>query len=282
MRDCDYCGKPFVPYSKRDRFCQDECCRAWHKENRDQREQARPKRYCFICQHCGKSYGTSHKERNKFCSRECAFAHKRQIAEQRASDRAEGIGALCELHSLQCSYCGRPFLGRHRGTEACSRECALARKRRRFQEYAQRRKGSPRHACQVCGKEFVVPYGNKRRAYCSDECANEAARRRKENPETKRKRSHMRRARKYGNGKVESISPHAVFERDEWTCGICGKKVDRSRRYPDPYSASLDHVVALASGGTHTWDNVQCAHLVCNSRKRDLPMSELEIAAFAF
>lgn len=190
--------------------------------------------------------------------------------------------SVSKLHLLECAECGKQFLARRKGLRCCSRECTLARGRRLYPEYAQRRKGSPRHTCQVCGKEFVAPYGNKRRAYCSDECAKEAARRRKDNPETKRKQRHMRRARKFGNGKVESISPHAVFERDEWTCGICGKKVDRTLRSPDPYSASLDHVVALASGGTHTWDNVQCAHLVCNSRKRDLPMSELEIAAFAF
>jgi hypothetical protein len=32
----------------------------------------------------------------------------------------------------------------------------------------------------------------------------------------------------------------------------------------------------LANGGTHTWDNVQCAHAICNSYKRDLWADEFE------
>lgn len=32
-------------------------------------------------------------------------------------------------------------------------------------------------------------------------------------------------------------------------------------------SASLDHREPLALGGAHTYDNSQCAHLVCNERK---------------
>ena len=32
---------------------------------------------------------------------------------------------------------------------------------------------------------------------------------------------------------------------------------------------SIDHVNALANGGTHTWDNVRLAHCECNRRKSD-------------
>ena len=32
-------------------------------------------------------------------------------------------------------------------------------------------------------------------------------------------------------------------------------------------SVSLDHVVPLSRGGSHTLGNVRCAHLICNIRK---------------
>lgn len=59
-----------------------------------------------------------------------------------------------------------------------------------------------------------------------------------------------------------------VFDRDGWTCHICGEPVDRDSA--DPLSrASLDHVVPIARGGLHTLENVKCAHLRCNIRKSD-------------
>jgi 5-methylcytosine-specific restriction endonuclease McrA len=32
---------------------------------------------------------------------------------------------------------------------------------------------------------------------------------------------------------------------------------------------SIDHIVPLAKGGNHTWNNVQLAHHYCNTLKRD-------------
>jgi 5-methylcytosine-specific restriction endonuclease McrA len=59
-----------------------------------------------------------------------------------------------------------------------------------------------------------------------------------------------------------------VFERDAWICQLCRGTVDRTLIYPHPLSASLDHAVALARGGSHTYGNTQLAHLRCNSVKR--------------
>jgi 5-methylcytosine-specific restriction endonuclease McrA len=60
-----------------------------------------------------------------------------------------------------------------------------------------------------------------------------------------------------------------VFKRDKWTCGICHEAIDRTLRWPDLMSASVDHVIPLAEGGSHTYDNVQAAHWLCNTYKRD-------------
>lgn len=53
-------------------------------------------------------------------------------------------------------------------------------------------------------------------------------------------------------------------------CGICGKPVDKSLRFPHPLSACIDHIVPIAKGG-HPSDisNLQLAHLSCNRAKSD-------------
>lgn len=74
------------------------------------------------------------------------------------------------------------------------------------------------------------------------------------------------RAKKYGV-LFERFSKVDVFDRDGYVCGICDDPVDRSLKYPDPMSVSLDHVVPLSRGGGHLFENSQCSHLICNIRK---------------
>jgi hypothetical protein len=72
-----------------------------------------------------------------------------------------------------------------------------------------------------------------------------------------------RRARIRG-GRTERINRFEIFERDGWICGLCDGPVDKTVKWPDPMSASLDHVIPIVAGGTHTANNVQCSHLDCN------------------
>ena len=53
-------------------------------------------------------------------------------------------------------------------------------------------------------------------------------------------------------------------------CGICGKEVDFSRKYPHPLSPCIDHIIPIAKGG-HPSDisNLQLAHWTCNRQKSD-------------
>lgn len=57
-----------------------------------------------------------------------------------------------------------------------------------------------------------------------------------------------------------------MFERDSWVCQhpSCGKPVDPSLVWPDPFSASLDHMVPLSKGGAHSYENVTLMYLRCN------------------
>lgn len=76
------------------------------------------------------------------------------------------------------------------------------------------------------------------------------------------------RARRHGVA-FEPVNKAEVFDRDRWTCQLCGGKVDPAHVFPDPWSASLDHAVPMSRGGAHTPGNVQLAHLRCNVRKHD-------------
>lgn len=117
--------------------------------------------------------------------------------------------------------------------------------------------------CKICGEEFYSVYPTK--IYCSDKCRRKAR-------ESRVNKSIRRRCHGYGVFYDNTITNDAVFMRDGYVCQICGKPcdtTDKSWGHCGPMSPSVDHIIPLVSGGTHTWDNVQCAHVICNSYKRD-------------
>ena len=59
----------------------------------------------------------------------------------------------------------------------------------------------------------------------------------------------------------------AVLQRDNWTCGLCHRAIDRAVRWPHPLSASVDHITPRADGGLHAHRNLRAAHLACNQRR---------------
>lgn len=81
-----------------------------------------------------------------------------------------------------------------------------------------------------------------------------------------RARNQVRRALVNG-ADVEPFTPLDVYERDDWTCGLCGAAILPELRFPDPGSVSLDHVVPLSRGGVHSPENSRAAHLHCNSSR---------------
>jgi 5-methylcytosine-specific restriction endonuclease McrA len=79
--------------------------------------------------------------------------------------------------------------------------------------------------------------------------------------------NYSRRKAKQRGGAIAAVDEQQIFERDRWTCQLCGQPVDKLLAWPDPLSKSLDHIIPLRFGGPHTAENVQLVHLVCNSRK---------------
>ena len=74
--------------------------------------------------------------------------------------------------------------------------------------------------------------------------------------------------------RVDIVEPQSIFERDRWLCQICFRPIPRTLISPfDPQRATIDHRLPLAAGGSHTFYNLQAAHLGCNSGKGSRPQS---------
>jgi len=79
---------------------------------------------------------------------------------------------------------------------------------------------------------------------------------REANPEKRREYKRQHRARKL-KATVENVDGTFIYERDRYACVYCNS----------PFNLSLDHVVALGSGGEHSYDNLVMACRGCNSSK---------------
>ena len=67
----------------------------------------------------------------------------------------------------------------------------------------------------------------------------------------------------------EKINHTEVFDAHEWICHLCGLYISRHATKNDWYRVTLDHIIPLSKGGTHTRDNVAPAHWKCNMEKGD-------------
>lgn len=113
-----------------------------------------------------------------------------------------------------------------------------------------------------------------------------ARERRKENEKAERKLHELKREKRIKtNGKTDkNITLKRLYERDNGICYLCGKpcnyedytRSDKGAFIAGKLYPSIDHVKPLSHGGTHTWDNIRLAHMICNSQKSDrIPPSPL-------
>jgi hypothetical protein len=283
--DLRYCAVCKKPYSRSDaggktKYCSDDCFR-----RRRESSAIIELRTC-VGLDCGKTFEASsyRQGRKYYCSLECYLQTKsRKNA----------------LRVVACRFCDQPFTRAERGALVmfCSDDCKKA-KRKADKRIATKRCAarSVRDTCDSCGLWFqrqvdsqittcqpcrkgkpskhglATTYSNRgcRCRECTTAITQEGLR-------NKYKRvaagvpldvNHRARARRYGV-ENEYINKLQVFERDAWICGLCHQPVDREARWPAWQSPSLDHIVPLALGGPHSYENVQCAHLGCNLIKND-------------
>lgn len=161
---------------------------------------------------------------------------------------------------VKCRICGTMIVRTLKTVERHNTPCPECKRREQI--------GTPKQIeliyrkCKRCGKEFFTLIDTA--LYCSSKCKT------KMKPHNS---GYRNRARHYGVYYDSTISLKKVIERDHNICQICGKPcdaTDTSWGSSGPMYPSIDHITAFANGGTHTWDNVQLAHIICNSYKRDL------------
>lgn len=71
------------------------------------------------------------------------------------------------------------------------------------------------------------------------------------------------------DGNERGIYSHnkAILRKTATICALCGMPLDKSLKYPNPLSISIDHIIPVALGGRSTLDNLQATHLICNKEK---------------
>jgi 5-methylcytosine-specific restriction endonuclease McrA len=225
---------------KRQTICSYECCC---------KGTARKQIHEFVCQYCGKQYKTAYKDRDTYCSRACSLS---DIDSYR-------VGTVASA-TIECEQCGKQVLAvdAYNG-RTCSEKCYR-------QMYS--------YHCMFCGQLFVR--ADKRAALvcdsevCRDAYAKHRWREYWAGNEDYRARSADRSAIRRAltsSDDADNVERMVVYERDNWTCHLCGKRIDRLLKWPDAMSASIDHVIPLSLGGAHTYDNIKAAHLKCNIGK---------------
>lgn len=210
------------------------------------------------CQHCGAEF-TVLRDRKTFCSRDCNYAHKTLDRLTRPATSPKVYlpkpKTTCPLTIVSCAWCLKVMVSRNR-RKTCSDNCRLqwqkAEAQRRDRTQPKTTWAMRSWKCWVCGTEFMHPEYVQDARYCSKRCRRAL------------RGGHIERARLFGVPWV-AFDPHTVYERDGWVCGICGDQVDMFAKWPDQMCASLDHVVPMSKGGSHTPDNSRLAHWLCNS-----------------
>lgn len=192
--------------------------------------------------------------------RSSAAAWRRKVAAR----ISENIGAYSVIHWHKCEKCTKERMFRHQ--ERHDPLCAWCR---RFEN----EKGKPKPPislkevqCPCCQKKF---FGKTIKSKCAD-CLKE---KRKESIRLTRKSRRKRlndktfsaRCRKYGV-KYEPVNRIKVYEKDKYKCYLCKRKVVISDEYR-PDQATLDHIVPLSLGGSHTYDNVRTCCMLCNGKR---------------
>lgn len=171
----------------------------------------------------------------------------------------------CNLH---CPECARADIAEKQMREQKQKEKQKAELEQQRAD-ARKRKAEARaewladrlHPCPVCGTMTT------NRKYCSSVCSHKANNHRKE----------LKRRAKLTDAIVDAnIEIHELFNRDKGVCHICGgvcdwndKEIRQTAIVCGDYYPSVDHVIPLAKGGLHEWNNVRLAHRICNSIKSD-------------
>lgn len=234
QRECVCCGKRFETTRNTAKFCSESCRNKYNRKHRGHKQ---------TCKQCEKIF-YEYKKRNH-CSNECRLKSlsKNRKPKEKYIPKPK--------HTEKCINCTKEYETHSSKSKYCSYECKY--------EWLVKQKTIHNIKCKECSKWFATT--NYRRKYCSTNCSVRFEDRKKET---------MRRKRIKKNGRVDwEISIERLIKRDKGVCYLCKTQVNINVDTNDDYYPSIDHVIPIAKGGTHTWNNVKLAHRICNSYKSD-------------
>lgn len=200
------------------------------------------------CKECGGAIHAAATGRPAvYCSTRC-----KTRANNRKRRRA--LPPLRLVETKACARCGADFESSRRSNIYCSKRCANAAQMAGWRERDRAGLGgSQERACAGCGQTFQAL--TIRARFCSQICRN---------------RHHgLVRARQFPNPSRADYTDRQVFERDDWTCHLCGGSIDPALPRLDAMGATIDHLIPLARGGVDELANVAAAHWSCNRAKGD-------------
>lgn len=307
---CERCGNPFPSDSGGTRrFC-GGCARERAKERtRASHGRVRPPIRCIVC---GVEFAPT--SARKTCGEACAAMIRGRPAVvydclyckktfQRKRYRSGNISCGKKYCSRKCAFAARgeklPCAARPGEIAAKMRRVLSSwRKERDKRIEAESRRWAPARTARIaamsgpklcrggCGAE--VPRGKSIRfcPACSDSRAQEARRRQRKRRRQERGSDSYRARCRRVNAPYTPIKKTAIYDRDNWTCQICGvellRKYLRTSAGVDTRSPTLDHIVPLClgpDGPGHVESNVHAACWDCNTRRGAMPLDSFAAAA---
>lgn len=235
MHICVVCGKEFIPKRYDSKVCSKECLKHFSSKKYPIKDKISK---CLIC---GKEF-IKVKSNQKTCCRECGDKFRLNNYKIKAENK-ESFKKERKLYIKYCKYCGNEFNTFYNHQLFCCSNC--------YELFNKKPKKQYNNKCLWCGKNFI---SNRKSNFCCKSCYRSSY----------QKGVLHHRPYKINNSSQNRIYRNIIGERDNWICNICGEKIDKNLKYPNPMSASLDHIIPLSKGGQHSYDNVHIAHLYCN------------------
>ena len=254
-RQCRGCGIGFITTDARKVFHKKGCGRSKRELHTNEWLLVnKPHFPSEPCLNCGKPVVQYRTRRNqmeaRYCSTKCR-PYKAPVATWPPIT----AGAACIL-GAKCKDCQKRIRSNQTRCGACSdqRTLVLLKLRTRINWLLPR-------ACLNCNEAF----NRFDQGGVCDQCIKRA----KAAYQIKRKAA-IRGATRYDTG-ISHWTVHQIFN---GVCGICSHKTQPPEVWDDwdgkswmPFAPTVDHIIPVSRAGTHTWDNVQLAHALCNSLK---------------
>lgn len=205
------------------------------------------------------------------------------------------LGLNRETTTMNCEYCNKEFEKLFNcgvPKRFCSENC----------KHKARRKRNPKPPkianCRYCNSSYIKRYTS---LFCSDDCRDLDSQKQK-NKDRKirivkcrdcsnrfvktnakilcgkctKDFNNIRMTRARQNGQFDAdIDIYKLIERDGKQCYLCGDAVSFDCHYNSPKYPTIEHVLAIANGGTHSWENVKVACRDCNTRKGTKTLKEV-------